>query len=96
MRDKRFTFVNKTKQSIYYDFRVGALFFILPDYCLAREATPTLQSIQNNMLSIILNVCERLYFDELVKELVLNRFIIISISFQKKDGKSVTLREAHL
>lgn len=28
VRDKRLTYVNKSNQSIYYDFRIGALFLI--------------------------------------------------------------------
>lgn len=35
-------------------------------------------------------------FDELVKELVLNRFVIVSGSFRRIDGKVVRTRKAHL
>ena len=45
--------------------------------------------------TIIINVMERL-FDELVKELALDRFVIVSGSVREKDGKAVRFRKAHL
>ena len=46
-------------------------------------------------ISIILSVCERL-FDELVKELTLNNFTIVSASYEVKNGRKVRKRRAHL
>ena len=46
-------------------------------------------------LYLILNVCERL-FDELVKELLLNRYTVVSGTFRKKDGRKIRVRKAHL
>ena len=46
-------------------------------------------------ITIIINVMERL-FDELVKELALDRFVIVSGSVQAKDGRAVRFRKAHL
>ena len=48
----------------------------------------------NNLL-IIRNVCERL-FEELVKELLKNRFTVVSGSFRETDGRKVRVRKAHL
>ena len=50
---------------------------------------------QMSIITIIFNVMERL-FDELVKELVLNRFVIVSGSFRRIDGKVVRTKKAHL
>ena len=46
-------------------------------------------------ISIILSVCERL-FDELVKELLLDNFTIVSASYEVRDGRKVRKRKAHL
>ena len=46
-------------------------------------------------IRIIFNVCERL-FEELVKELLKNRFIVVSGSFRETDGRKVRVRKAHL
>ena len=46
-------------------------------------------------ITIIINVMERL-FDELVKELALDRFVIVSGSVREKDGRAVRFRKAHL
>ena len=46
-------------------------------------------------ITIIINFMERL-FDELVKELALDRFVIVSGSVREKDGKAVRFRKAHL
>ena len=48
----------------------------------------------NNLL-IIRNVCERL-FEELVKELLKDRFTVVSGSFCEIDGRKVRVRKAHL
>ena len=48
-----------------------------------------------NILRIIFNVCERL-FEELVKELLKDRFTVVSGSFREIDGKKVRVRKAHL
>ena len=48
-----------------------------------------------NILRIISNVCERL-FEELVKELLKNRFVVVSGSFREIDGRKVRVRKAHL
>ena len=46
-------------------------------------------------LSIFLNVCERL-LEELVKELTLENFTIVSASYEVRDGRKVRKRKAHL
>ena len=48
-----------------------------------------------NILRIIFNVCERL-FEELVKELLKDRFTVVSGSFREIDGRRVRVRKAHL
>ena len=48
-----------------------------------------------NILRIIFNVCERL-FEELVKELLKDRFTVVSGSFRETDGRKVRVRKAHL
>ena len=48
-----------------------------------------------NILRIIFNVCERL-FEELVKELLKDRFSVVSGSFREIDGRKVRVRKAHL
>ena len=40
-------------------------------------------------------VCERL-FEELVKELLKDRFTVVSGSFRETDGRKVRVRKAHL
>lgn len=42
-----------------------------------------------------ITVCERL-FEELVKELLLDRFTIVSACNKEKDGRKVLVRKAHL
>ncbi|MBQ0087193.1 MAG: hypothetical protein KBS72_05880 [Bacteroidales bacterium] len=44
---------------------------------------------------IFQNVCERL-FEELVKELLKDRFTVISGSFREINGRKVRVRKAHL
>ena len=44
---------------------------------------------------IFLDVCERL-FEELVKELLKNRFTVVSGSFRETDGRKVRVRKARL
>ena len=46
-------------------------------------------------IRIILDVCERL-FEELVKELLKDRFTVVSGSLRKIDGRKVRVRKAHL
>lgn len=46
-------------------------------------------------ISTFLNVCERL-FDELAKELLMDRFIIVSASYDAKNGRRIRRRKAHL
>ena len=48
-----------------------------------------------NILRIISNVCERL-FEELVKELLKDRFTVVSGSFREIDGRKVCVRKAYL
>ena len=48
----------------------------------------------NNLL-IIRNVCERL-FEELVKESLKDRFVVVSGSFREINGRKVRVRKAHL
>ncbi len=44
---------------------------------------------------IFQDVCERL-FEELVKELLKDRFTVVSGSFREIDGRKVRVRKAHL
>ena len=46
-------------------------------------------------VSTFLNVLERL-FEELVKELVLSNFTLVSASFEERNGRKVRKRKAHL
>ena len=48
-----------------------------------------------NILRIIFNVCERL-FEELVKELLKDRFTVVSGSFREIGGRKVRVRKAYL
>ena len=48
-----------------------------------------------NIIRIYQDVCERL-FEELVKELLKDRFTIVSGSFREIDGRTVRVRKAHL
>ncbi len=47
------------------------------------------------LIRTILSVCERL-FEELVKELLKDRFTVVSGSFREIDGRKVRVRKAHL
>ena len=74
--------------------------FFSPTGCNAcsRKAAPTLQHFKTftmNILRIIFNVCERL-FEELVKELLKDRFSVVSGSFREVNGRRVRIRKAHL
>ena len=60
-----------------------------------RRSVLTIQKTQMWFISIFIHVCERL-FDELVKELALDRFVIVSGSVREKNGKAVRFRKAHL
>ena len=59
-----------------------------------RRSTLFKISFMNTILTIF-NVCERL-FEELVKELLKNRFTVVSGSFRETDGRKVRVRKAHL
>ena len=48
-----------------------------------------------NNLSIMKCACERL-LEELVKELTLNNFTIVSASYEVRNGRKVRKRRAHL
>ncbi len=48
-----------------------------------------------NIIRIFLNVCERL-LEELVKELLKDRFTVVSGSFREIGGRKVRVRKAHL
>lgn len=62
----------------------------------SRSNAPRYQiNIQMSLITIFNNVMERL-FDELLKELVLNRFVIVSGSTRRIDGKAKRIRKAHL
>ena len=43
----------------------------------------------------IITVCERL-FEELVKELLLNHYVVVSAHREEKNGRKVLVRKAHL
>ena len=58
------------------------------------KAAPTLRAI-NQQITLLFNVMERL-FDELVKELALDRFVIVSGTVRRINGKVVRMRKAHL
>ena len=47
------------------------------------------------LIRTILSVCERL-FEELVKELLKDRFTVVSGSFREIDGRKVRVKKAHL
>jgi len=64
----------------------------------SEEAAPTLRFKQKYimlLITTIVNVCERL-FEELIKELLNEHYIIVSAYSRKIDGKKVRLRKAHL
>lgn len=46
-------------------------------------------------ISFFLNVWKRL-FDELVKELLLENYTIVSASYEEKNGRKVRRKKAHL
>lgn len=67
---------------------------------LLSEAAPTLQhvikhTIVNMHITKLLNVCERL-LEELVKELLLANFTIVSASYEVRYGRKIRKRKAHL
>ena len=59
-----------------------------------RRSTLFKLSFMNTILTIR-NVCERL-FEELVKELLKDRFTVVSGSFREIGGRKVRVRKAHL
>lgn len=62
----------------------------------SRSNAPRYQiNYQMSIITILFNVMERL-IDELVKELALNRFVIVSGSVRRIDGKAVRTRKAHM
>ena len=98
MGDKRPQNVEKTKTEQLFFSNRCSVFFILPDYCLLGKAAPTLRQILYcfmHLIPILINVLERL-FDELIKELALDRFVVVSGCFRRSDGKAVRIRKAHL
>ena len=77
---------------------MDALYFYPTGLLLARESrsdAPSKFILLMHLIPIFINVLERL-FDELVKELALDRFVIVSGSVREKDGKAVRFRKAHL
>ena len=48
-----------------------------------------------HLIPILINVLERL-FDELIKELALDRFVVVSGCGRRSDGTAVRIRKAHL
>ena len=86
----------KAQQSIY-SFTDRCSVFYPTGLLLARESRSDAPSNIELMktITIIINVMERL-FDELVKELALGRFVIVSGSVREKNGKAVRFRKAHL
>ena len=65
---------------------------------LLSKAAPTLRKQKHSVImkiQSILNVCERL-FDELVKEWLLDHYIIVSRTFREIDGRKVLVRKSHL
>ena len=98
MGDKRPQNVEKTKTEQLFFSNRCSVFFILPDYCLLGKAAPTLRQILYcfmHLIPILINVLERL-FDELIKELALGRFVVVSGCVRRSDGKAVRIRKAHL
>ena len=59
-----------------------------------RRSTLFKVSSMNTILNIR-NECDRL-FEELVKELLKDRFVVVSGSFREIDGRKVRVRKAHL
>ena len=59
------------------------------------NASNLLSFINMKILYLLSNVCERL-FDELVKELLLDRYTVVSGTFRQKDGRKIRVRKAHL
>ena len=57
------------------------------------NATDKIISFMN--IQLLNNVWKRL-FDELVKEWLLDRYIIVSGSFREIDGRKVLVRKSHL
>ena len=67
-------------------------------YCFRKplqRSTLINKSYMKNNISIFFRVCERL-FDELVKELLLANFTIVSASYEVHNGRKVCKRKAHL
>ena len=63
------------------------------------KADPTLH--QNNIIVMIKHILLfkhvwKRFFDELVKEWLLDRYIIVSGSFREIDGRKVLVRKSHL
>lgn len=98
MRDKRLTHVDNTYTEHLSNFGRCSV-FILPDVMLcSEEAAPTLHFKQKFIMKLIItivNVCERL-FEELIKELLNEHYIVVSAHSREIDGKKVRFRKAHL
>ena len=87
-------------QSIYRSPMDTLYFYPLSDgvLCFGQSQAYRIQTNQfNSMKSIshIFNFCEQL-FDELVKELLLNRFDVVSASYRTDGHRKVRARKAHL
>ena len=82
-----------------FSFNGGTLFFCSNGWLyFSEEAAPTLRHnyrIIMNIISIFKVVRERLV-DEIAKELLNERFIIVSACYRDVDGKRVRMRKAHL
>jgi len=70
-----------------------------PTGCVAllrrsRSDAPQTTSIMS-LITIIVNVCERL-FEELVKELLIEHYVVVSAHYRVVNGKKVRVRKAHL
>lgn len=85
----------KDKQSI--EFHLSCSVFYLPTGWMLEIAAPTLHTCKLIFMihRILFNVCGRL-FDELVKEWLLDRYIIVSGSFRDIGGRKVRVRRSHL
>jgi hypothetical protein len=74
------------------------MLFLSTGWVLPRAA-PTLYILhiimKITMSSFFINVCERL-FDELIKEMLQNRYTIVSASFREAEGRKVRVKKAHL
>lgn len=77
--------------------REYSIFLSLPDVLLLRGSRSDAPSNNYHMkLHIFFDiVCERLV-DELVKEMLKDRYTIVSACYKEKDGKKIRKRKAHV